>query len=496
MTLASEVVKISYNGDDATVSFPITFVFWDSSDIKAVLRDADDVETTWVEGTQYTITGGSGSTGTLTVDTSPTDYTPATGETLLIKSARPNTQGTAFPLGGPFPSTNAERAIDQNTRLIQQGVEELSRAVKFSETSPDSDVTFPDVTGNGSKLIRVNEAGTALEAAALGDLDGTALTIPLTVAQGGTNAITAAAARASLDVLENVFTTRGDLVRAGAAGVAERVALGTSGQTIVSDGTDAVWAAPAVPRSYLAGLGLANGTDADHDIDVAAGVCRDSANAVNILLSAITKQIDATWVAGTNAGGLSSSLTAPANATWYYVYAIIVGGVADVGFDTSKTAANLVADHAATAYRRLGAVKTDGSANIIAFKQNGDHVRWVTPVADINVLNPGTSAVTRTLASVPPIAGIVAEIVAGGQNGTSTSLVYGLMTALDETDSTPSATLRNFAYSGTNLLHGLGNIRVKVDGSGQVRSRQSVSATNDTFVIDTFGWYDRRGRDD
>lgn len=43
----------------------------------------------------------------------------------------------------------------------------------------------------------------------------------------------------------NVLTTRGDIVRAGASGVAERLALGTSGYVLSSDGTDVVWAAAA-----------------------------------------------------------------------------------------------------------------------------------------------------------------------------------------------------------------------------------------------------------
>lgn len=239
MTLASEVVKVSYSGDGATVAFAITFAFWDQADIRAVLRSAAGVETVWVLGTDYTLSGGSGSTGTLTATTAP-----ASGTTLVIKSNRANTQGTAFPLGGPFPSTNAERAIDQTVRLVQQGVEELSRAVKFSETSPDSDVTFPDVTGNGSKLIRVNAAGTALEAATLASLDSSALTIPVTVAQGGTNATTAATARDNLgaagDDDVNVFTKRQSWAKGADIASANALTLGTDGNYFDITGTTSI----------------------------------------------------------------------------------------------------------------------------------------------------------------------------------------------------------------------------------------------------------------
>lgn len=194
MSLSSTTVKVSYAGDDSTVSFPVTFVFWDDTDIKAILRAADGTETVWVLGTQYTLTGGSGATGTLTVDTSPTDYTPLTGQTLVIKSARANTQPTAFPLGGAFPSTSAERALDQLTRLIQQRGEEVDRSVKVSESSPSSSITVPEP--DAGKFLAWNTAETNLENKSVADFSAVAL--PLSVANGGTDAATAADARTNL----------------------------------------------------------------------------------------------------------------------------------------------------------------------------------------------------------------------------------------------------------------------------------------------------------
>lgn len=79
MTIASTTSKLLYNGDGATTVFAISFVFWQNSDIRVIHRDASGAEAAWVEGTQYTITGGAGATGTLTVKTTPTDHTPASG---------------------------------------------------------------------------------------------------------------------------------------------------------------------------------------------------------------------------------------------------------------------------------------------------------------------------------------------------------------------------------------------------------------------------------
>lgn len=139
---------------------------------------------------------------------------------------------------------------------------------------------------------------------------------------------------------------------------------------LVCDGTE--WhikaeTAPstALPKDYISPITFVNSSgDTAHDIDIPAHEARDSADGVNIEASAITKQADASWVAGANQGGLSSSLTLSADTT-YYIHDIIVGGSADVGFDTSNVAANLITDHSATAFRLIGWFRTDGSANII-----------------------------------------------------------------------------------------------------------------------------------
>lgn len=240
MTLESENTKVTYNGDGATVSFPITFVFWANSDIKAILRDADGDETVWVLGTEYTLSGGDGETGTLTVSASPTDYTPASGEKLVILSDRADTQPAAIPAGGPLPSTAIEQALDQTVRIVQQKEETLGRALKFSQTSPDSAVTMPDITGNASKVLRVKSDESGLEMATVASLsDGTPVVVSddtpedvattgsagtsedisradhvhglptIPVAKGGTGATTAAGARAELGAAAlgaNTFT--------------------------------------------------------------------------------------------------------------------------------------------------------------------------------------------------------------------------------------------------------------------------------------------------
>ena len=159
MTLASATTKVSYAGNGSTASFSVTFVYWDDTDIEVILRSSAGVETTWVLNTQYTLSGGDGSTGTLTVDTSPTDYTPASGETLVIRSKRADTQGTALPLGGAFPSTNVEQAIDQIVRMVQQKEEFLGRTLSVPKTDTATDLELPIDSERASKFAAFDSSG-------------------------------------------------------------------------------------------------------------------------------------------------------------------------------------------------------------------------------------------------------------------------------------------------------------------------------------------------
>jgi hypothetical protein len=169
MTLTATTTKVSYSGNGSTTSFPVTFIFWDNTDVKAMLKtDATGVETPWTEGTHYTLTGGDGATGTLVAKTSPTDYTPASGETLVIKSNLSDLQNTSFPLGGSFPSTSAERQHDKSVRLTQQQAEEISRALKFKEASAITEIPISDP--EALQMLRWNASANELENVSLTDL--------------------------------------------------------------------------------------------------------------------------------------------------------------------------------------------------------------------------------------------------------------------------------------------------------------------------------------
>jgi hypothetical protein len=105
--------------------------------------------------------------------------------------------------------------------------------------------------------------------------------------------------------------------------------------------------------NYIGGLALTNGTDTDHDIDIAAGAAADSTNVEMLPASA------ARTIAIDNAADRVDGSTLDAN-TVYYILIGRDGTAAVAGFSKVTT---IPIDW--EAFRVIGAVVTDASANII-----------------------------------------------------------------------------------------------------------------------------------
>lgn len=246
---------------------------------------------------------------------------------------------------------------------------------------------------------------------------------------------------------------------------------------------------------HLHGLTLSNnGSDATNDIDISAGSCRDSTDAQTFSPTAMTKQLDAGWAAG-SAAGMRNSGAAIANTT-YHIYAVCkaAGASPDFYAHTSTTVATVItalqAESGGTDYiyaRRIGSI-VRASAAILAFRQTGDRFDYVNPVVDVSAA-ANTSVTARTLSvpvgiKVEAILTVFAVADAASNNwvsdpdngsvtgGPGASVVYtATATAGDSTS----------AY-----------IRVMTNTSAQVNS--DSNGTNATITILTNGWIDTRGR--
>jgi len=151
MTISSTTVRKSYAGDGSTVAFDTSpMVFFLSTDlvVKAIVT-ATGAETTLTETTDYTVTGGAGTTGTVTmvaVGDPPVQYgPPAVGVTLLIQRVVPLTQAVDLVNNSANDAETMEDTLDKLTMITQQLDEEKGRSLRIppSETGTAALTVLP-----------------------------------------------------------------------------------------------------------------------------------------------------------------------------------------------------------------------------------------------------------------------------------------------------------------------------------------------------------------
>ena len=163
MTISSEPVPLSYNGDGATVNFAISWKYFAKSDVRVTHRSAAGVETTWALTTDYTLTDADvDAGGTLTAVTAP-----ATGTKITIELDTPNTQSSSIPLGGDFPSDTVEDALDRLTQLAAKIEQLFNRALRvpITDTQTGSLLDLPIDSSRASKFLGFDSSGKPIAAA-------------------------------------------------------------------------------------------------------------------------------------------------------------------------------------------------------------------------------------------------------------------------------------------------------------------------------------------
>ena len=233
-----------------------------------------------------------------------------------------------------------------------------------------------------------------------------------------------------------------------------------------------------LPKLYRSGCILSNDTDADHDINVTAGSWRDIDDTYDIVLtSEITKQIDAVWASGDDAGGLDTGTVTTSTTYHVFVIANPTSGAVDVLFSTSLASPTMPSGY--TKKRRVGSVVTDSSSNILPFVQHGDLFYWDSP--QYSIYSSTGTATTRThVLDVPT--GIRLECVVN-LFVDNASQIYAFPT--DVTATTPSST----ASPLITAEHGGGaygrQVQLLTDTSAQINFQTNTN-TNARFAVVSF----------
>lgn len=236
MTVAVVSPINSYVGNASASSFSFTFpVFLSSQILVTFVVTATGATTTGVLGTDYTVSGLNASgdpatTGSITLINSSQAWLSSgnlnTGWTLVIQANFALSQTTSIRNQGDFYRAALENALDTLEYQIQQLELQLGSQLILptgllpTAFSPILPVGMP---GSPGLALVVNAAGTAL---ALGA--GSSVTLPISIAQGGTNS-TSALANAKM-----MASSAGKIVE-----VAADSSMGSNKITNLKDGSSA-----------------------------------------------------------------------------------------------------------------------------------------------------------------------------------------------------------------------------------------------------------------
>jgi hypothetical protein len=276
---------------------------------------------------------------------------------------------------------------------------------------------------------------------------------------------------------------------------------------ILYDGTDIVVLNPEKPYINLINAGAttavrgslflqdiitcSNDTDTDHDISFTAGVWNFDDGSGQAVATSYAKQIDATWAAGDDAGGLDTGTVAAD--TWYYGYAIYdpTNDLSDFLISASPTSPTMPTDY--TKKRRIkGAFfKTNSSSNIIQFFQvNNTYIFAGTAPAEGNLVS-ATSQVgsTATLSGAFPAIACKATMTIGlslTTTGFSSFTVWGGNLQVTPTSANPSSPggFRTSSVSTNNNFDVTGTV-IAICDNGQLKYRNFDSAGGvDSIEVD------------
>lgn len=244
---------------------------------------------------------------------------------------------------------------------------------------------------------------------------------------------------------------------------------------LMSDITDL--ALPTNSLLVVRGFTVAvNVTDSSHDHDISAGVCYSDDLTTLMVGSAKTKQTDAAWAAGNNAGGRQTALGNNTLCHWLAIYHPTNG--VDYICKPVATALSLPAGY--TKSRHIRYFYTDGSGNILADYQdpkNPSEVWLNAPKSEVAVENDTTTSVTVTSAAPPNTLALLSVSYYGSTYFTSGTR-YAQNSALrirpmSEADAAPSLT--NFTLYSPADPGDTGTYQYGATVNGQVQVRTDAS---------------------
>jgi hypothetical protein len=249
-------------------------------------------------------------------------------------------------------------------------------------------------------------------------------------------------------------------------------------------------------RGYLVGLKVSNNaTDAANDIDIATGECRSDDDTEDMVLgTALTKRLDAAWVAGTNQGGRDTGTLTDLTSWHLYLIKNPTTGVVDALFTQTLGAPTMPSGF--TVKRRLFSFTYRASSGvnwggIWPFKQlPGDYFQSQLPTLEATATVAFGLEFTVTLTAIP--VGLKLRAIVHGR---CNSAAGPTQLALWDVDVTNGNSPVGHCFSGAANQNSAVEAQVFCNTSAQIRAKVGGGSGTTGYYICTLGFFDTREKD-
>lgn len=469
--LTDETPINQYVASSAQTEFAFTFYIFAESDIKVYVNDILKTITT-----DYVVRkndGGVIGSADLPMDGGKIVFNVGltAGAKVSINRDVPIDRSTQFSTGGSFKADVLNSELTRILTVAQQLKRDISRSFRLAPSDAEGgSLQLP--TNRANNILAFDGSGNLI-LIKLADVDKANVSPFIATLLNDT---TASQARTTLDAqqLNSNLTFLANLPSAKA--------------TITNQGV-----------SYLNNpITVANNaTDANNDIDFSAGnFIFNNGSGQGLLATALTKRLDASWVAGTNQGGLLSG-TKAINSTYHYFAiqkpdgTVDVGAILGVAGTTPNPTSVLPSGYTTFSKNPIVSVITDGSGNIINgdfnYKQDGNYIfnlnvdnlifyRTNTVVSGLQAITIPAGIKTRTHS------GLYMAIASGstGTNGYATVQDFNKTTVITNTVAVTKVT--------TSLSENYAKVWAVSNTSQQIWFASSGTTNLNSVGLYTLGW--------
>jgi hypothetical protein len=146
INLSDNSPRISYTVASGVTqsSFTVPFEFFEEGDLNAYVDGTLKTITT-----DYTVTGGSGATGSIAM----TVVGASGGSTVVITRSIPLERTTDFPTSGPFDVTSLNEELDRITAINADLNDEVSRSLRLTDADAAANLILPALASRAGKVL-------------------------------------------------------------------------------------------------------------------------------------------------------------------------------------------------------------------------------------------------------------------------------------------------------------------------------------------------------